>query len=123
MKKIIVLCTLSMLAVTLLVWRAVAKPSQFGKFTGAPKAEVARVIADPKAFLGKTIQLESTVTEQCKSMGCFFFFRSGKDTLRVDVQEVAMTAPIRDGHISRVEGQVVPYNDGYQFYATAVEFQ
>ena len=27
MKKIIVLCTLSMLAVTLLVWRAVAKPS------------------------------------------------------------------------------------------------
>jgi len=112
-----------MLLITVLVWRAVAKPSRYGSFTGAPKTEVAKVVSNPKAFLGKTIALEGTITEQCKSMGCYFFFRSGKDTLRVDVQEVAMTAPMREGRISRVEGQVVPYNDGYQFYASAVEFR
>ena len=123
MKKILALCTLTIVAVTLLVWRAVAKPSRYGTFTGAPKAEIAKVVADPKGFLGRTIQLEGTVTEQCKSMGCYFFFRSGNETLRVDVQEVAMTAPMREGKISRVEGQVVPYNDGYQFYASAVEFR
>jgi uncharacterized protein YdeI (BOF family) len=123
MKKILILCTLCVVAATLLVWRAMAKPSRYGSFTGAPKADVAKVVANPKAFLGKTIQLEGTVTEQCKSMGCYFFFRSGTDTLRVDVQEVAMTAPMREGRVSRVEGQVVPYENGYQFYASGVEFQ
>ena len=122
MKKIVLLCSVLVVAVSLVVWRAVAKPSRFGNFGGAPKAEVASVIADPKAFRGKTIQLEGVITEQCKAMGCYFFFRSGKDILRVDVQEVAMTAPMREGRMARVEGQVVPYNDGYQFYATAVEF-
>ena len=34
-----------------------------------------------------------------------------------------MTAPIREGRLARVEGQMVPYGDGYQFYAGAVEFK
>src|SRR2546422_10001170 len=123
MKKIFVLCILSTVAITLLVWRAVAKPSRFGAFTGAPQTEVAKVITDPKSFLGKTVQIQGIIREQCKTMGCFFFFRSGKDTLRVDVQEVAMTAPIREGREARVEGQVVPYGDGFQFSASAVEFK
>jgi hypothetical protein len=55
-------------------------------------------------------------------MGCFFFFHSGKQSLRVDLQEVAMTAPMREGRRARVEGQLVPYGDGFQFYASAVEF-
>jgi hypothetical protein len=56
-------------------------------------------------------------------MGCFFFLRSGKGTLRVDLQEIAMKAPLREGRTARVEGQVVPYNGGYQLYASAVEFE
>jgi uncharacterized protein YdeI (BOF family) len=122
MKKIFVLCALTLVAIGVLVWRATARPSRYGTFVGAPKTEVATVIAEPKAFAGKTLEVEGTITEQCKSMGCFFSFRSGNHTLRVDIQEVAMTAPMREGRRARVEGQLVPYGDGYQLYATAVEF-
>ena len=123
MKIILTLCTLTLVVIGVLVWRVAAKPSRFGAFAGAPRVEVAKLIAAPKEYTGKLVAVEGTITQQCKSMGCYFFFRSGKDTLRVDVQEVAMTAPMREGRISRVEGQVMPYNDGYQFYASAVEFQ
>lgn len=123
MKKIILICLLSAVAITALIWRAAAKPRRYGTFIAAPKAEIVKVIEEPKQFLGKTVELEGTVSEQCKAMGCFFFFRSGKETLRVDLQEVAMTAPMREGHPVRVEGQIVPYDGGYQFYASAVEFE
>jgi hypothetical protein len=123
MKKILVLCAITVAVVTVMVWRAAATPSRYGTFTSAPKAEVARLIVEPQAFLGKTVEIEGTVGEQCKTMGCFFFFRSGKNTLRVDLQEIAMKAPMKEGYLARVEGQIVPYNGGYQFYASAVEFE
>jgi hypothetical protein len=123
MKKILVLCALTLAVVIVLVWRAAPRQSRFGTFTSAPKTEVARLIAEPKSFLGKTVEIQGKIADQCKTMGCYFFFRSGHDTLRVDLQEVAMTAPMMDGRTARVEGQLVPYNDGYQFYASAVEFE
>ncbi|HWQ55090.1 MAG TPA: hypothetical protein VN442_15490 [Bryobacteraceae bacterium] len=123
MKKIFTICALTLVVAAVFIWRTTAKPSRFGTFTGAPRAEVATLIAEPKAFLGKTVEIEGTITEQCKAMGCFFTFRSGKEGLRVDLQEVAMHAPMREGRPARVEGQMVPFNDGYQFYASAVEFQ
>jgi len=123
MKKILVLCILTAAIVTAVVWRAVAQPTRFGAFTAAPKTEIVKLIAQPASFLGKTVEIEGTITEQCKTMGCYFFFRSGKDSLRVDLQEVAMKAPMKEGHAVRVEGQMVPYDGGYQFYASAVEFE
>src|SRR5689334_5958776 len=122
MKKIFVLCALTLVAIGALVWRATARPSRFGAFTGAPKIDVAAVIAEPKAYSGKTLAVEGVITEQCKTMGCFFFFRSGNQSLRIDLQEVAMTAPMHEGRRARVEGQLVPYGDGFQLWATAVEF-
>src|SRR5215467_12120738 len=117
MKKILTLCFVILLAAAVWLWRAAARPARFGAFTGAPRAEVASLVADPKSHLGKTLEIEGVISEQCRSMGCFFFFRSGKDTLRVDLQDVAMTAPMREGRKARVEGQVTPYGDGYQFFA------
>src|SRR4051812_2996499 len=121
MKKIILLCALTLAIATVFIWRAAAKPSRFGTFAGAPRVDVATLIANPKANAGKLLQVEGTVSQQCKSMGCYFFFKSGNDELRVDLQEVAMTAPMHEGGKVRVEGQLVPYNDGYQLYASAVE--
>jgi len=126
MKKILILCAFVLVAASVMVWRLSAGPSRFGTFTSAPKAELAAVIAQPKAFVGKTVRIEGRISQQCRTMGCFFFFQSGKDgkdTLRVDLQEIAMKAPIREGHAARVEGQIVPWNDGYQFYASAIEFE
>lgn len=123
MKKILVLCILTAMVATAMVWRAFGKPSRFGTFTAAPKASVATLIADPQAFLEKTVEIEGTITEQCKAMGCFFFFHSGTAVLRVDLQDIAMKAPMKEGHTARVEGQMVPFNGGYQFSASAVEFE
>jgi len=123
MKRILILCTAIVVIAAAFLWRAAARPARFGTFTGAPKAEVASVIADPRSYLSRTVELEGVISEQCKSMGCYFFFRSGRDTLRVDIQEIAMTAPMREGRRARVEGQTVPYNGSYQFFASAVEFE
>jgi hypothetical protein len=56
-------------------------------------------------------------------MGCFFSIRSESKSLRVDLQQIAMNAPRMEGHLARVEGQIVRYGDGYQLFATAVRFQ
>ena len=69
------------------------------------------------------VSTEGTVSQQCKSMGCYFFFPSGTKTLRVELKDIAMTAPMREGRAARVEGQIVPYDDGYQLYANAIEFK
>ena len=57
------------------------------------------------------------------SLGCYFFFHSGEKVLRVDLEEITMVAPRRNGRMARVEGQIVPRGDGYQFVASAVEFE
>ena len=123
MKKILVLCAVVLLTGAVLIWRAVAAPSRFGKFTGAPRADVVALIETPKAYVGKTVLIEGTVTEQCQAMGCYFSFHSGQKSLKVDLQDVAMTAPMREGRPARVEGQILPRPDGYQFFASAVEFR
>ena len=123
MKTILAICGLTLLIGTAYIWRAAAEPTRFGTFTGAPKAAVSRLLAEPKTYLKQNVETEGVISEQCKSMGCFFFFKSGLQTLRVDLQDIAMTAPMREGRKARVEGRMVPYNDGYQFWASAVEFE
>lgn len=123
MKTILTLCALTLVVGTALIWRAVRLPNHYGEFTGAEKAEVADVIERPKDFLHKTVIIQGTVRQQCTTMGCFFFFLSGKSMLRVDLQEIAMNAPRRNGRPARVEGQIVPFDGGYQFIASAVEFE
>jgi hypothetical protein len=123
MKTILTLCAAVLLAGGALLYRHTRLPSSFGEFGGAPRAKVADLIERPKDYLKKTVAIEGVIREQCTSMGCFFFFHEGDKTLRVDVQEVAMTAPRRNGRVARVEGRMVPYGDGYQFYATAVKFE
>ena len=123
MRTILTLCAVTFVLGGALIWRATRLPSHYGAFTGTPKVEVAALVDQPKDFLHKTVTIEGTVREQCTTMGCFFFFRSGKSMLRVELQEIAMNAPRRNGHLARVEGQVVPYGDGFQFLASAVEFE
>lgn len=123
MRTILAICALSLVVGSVLVWRTLRLPTHYGVLTGAPKVEVADLINRPKDFLHKTVALEGEVRNQCTTMGCYFFFFSGKQMLRVELAEIAMNAPRRNGRPARVEGQVVPYGDGYQFLASAVEFE
>jgi hypothetical protein len=123
MRTIFALCGFILVAGAVFVWRAMRMPSEYGKFTSASTVQVADLIERPKDFLGKTVAVEGVVHEQCKTMGCYFFIPSGTKSLRVDIQEVAMNAPMREGHQARVEGQLAAFNGGYQLYASAVEFK
>jgi hypothetical protein len=122
MKTIFALCGLSLVIGGVLLYRTTREPNRFGAFAGASRAEVSDLIGRPKDYLHKTVTIDGEVREQCTSMGCYFFFLAGKEKLRIDIQEIAMTAPRRNGRKARVEGQIVPYGDGYQFVASAVEF-
>lgn len=123
MRTILTLCGLILVVGAFIAWRAMRMPTHYGTFSGAQKADVADLIERPKDFLGKTISVEGTVREQCKTMGCYFSMPSGTKMLRVELQVIAMNAPMREGHQARVEGQMVPYGDGYQLLASAVEFE
>jgi hypothetical protein len=122
-KTILALCAAVLILGGALLWHALRMPNEYGAFTGAPKAEIADVTGRPQSYLHRVVALEGTIREQCTSMGCYFTFHSGTSALRVDLQEIAMNAPRREGRVARVEGQLVPYGSGYQLVATAVEFQ
>lgn len=124
MKTILALCALILLAGAFALWRHLRTPMLYGDFAGAPRASVADLVTKPKAFKGKTVAVEGIIKDQCTTMGCFFFFEEGKHVLRIDLEEVAMHAPRnRNGKPARVEGQLVPRGDGYQLWASAVEFK
>lgn len=124
MKKILMLCGVVVLAGAVGLWRYMKMPLVYGAFTGAPKVAVAEALDHPKDHLHKIIALEDTITKQCTSMGCYFYFYSGDRSLRVELAEIAMNAPKkRDGRKALVEGQLVPYDGTYQLLATAVEFK
>lgn len=122
MRTIIALCALTLAIGGFLLWQSMQMPTRFGAFTGAPKTAVNDLIERPKDFLDKTVLLEGDVRQQCTAMGCFFFLPAGEKLLRVDLEPLTMNAPMREGHPVRVEGQLMPYGDGYQLYASAVEF-
>ena len=123
MRTIIALCTLTLAAGAFFGWRAMQTPSRYGTFTGAPRVEVAAVLEHPRDFMGRTISVRGTVSQQCKTMGCYFYMPAGPKTLRIELEAIAMTAPRREGHEARVEGRVERHDDGYQIFATAVEFE
>ena len=123
MKTILAICAITLVVGAAALWHATRMPSHYGTFTGAPEKGVVDLIKRPSDFLGTTVAIEGEIRQQCKTMGCFFYFVSGKNTLRVDLQEIAMRAPMREGRKARVEGRIVPYAGAYQFYASAVEFE
>jgi hypothetical protein len=123
MRTILALCAAVLIGGSVLLYRHIRLPNSYGVFTGAQKAAVAELIARPQDYLRKAVAVEGIVREQCTTMGCYFFFHDGDKILRVDIQEIAMNAPRRNGRPVRVEGQMVKYGDGYQLYASAVEFE
>ncbi len=123
MKTILAICAAILAIGGFVLWRSLQLPTLSGSFTGAPKAAVIDLIERPKDFLNKTVLIEGEIREQCKSMGCFFFFHVRDKQLRVDLEPIAMNAPRREGRPARVEGQLVPFGDGYQLSASAVEFK
>lgn len=124
MKAIFALCAVVLAAGAVAVYQYTRPPMSYGVFEAAPRAEVLELIKRPKDFMKKTVAIEGIITKQCTTMGCFFFFEAEGETLRVDLAEIAMYAPKnKNGRPARVEGRMVPFGEGHQFWASAVEFK
>ncbi len=123
MRTILILCGATLIGGSALIWRATRPQMIFGEFLGAKKVDVSELIERPAKYANTTVAIEGEVRRQCQAMGCYFFFETGGKELRIDLESIAMHAPATEGRIARVEGQMVPYRDGYQLYASAVEFR
>jgi hypothetical protein len=123
MKTIFGMCAVILAVGGFFLWRTMRLRLVSGTFTGAPRTEVALLVERPTEYVDKTVLIEGQVLRQCKAMGCFFFFQVGEKQLRVDLEQIAMNAPMREGHVARVEGRMTPFGNGYQLLATAVEFE
>ena len=124
MKGIFILCGVILLAGLVFLALHVAKPDRYGgEFQEAPLVDTKELIHSPEKYLGKTVKVEGIVRKQCQSTGCFFFFQSGDDLLRIELGDVVSSLPKREGFSARVEGELGKYGDGYQLYGRAVEFQ
>jgi hypothetical protein len=122
MRIILAICVSILIAGGVVIWKATRWPGQFGTFTEAPLAEVTALVERPTEFMGKAVAVTGIVREQCKTMGCFFYLQDGNRKLRIDLEDIAMNAPRKEGHTAHVEGRIVPYGDGFQLFATAVRF-
>jgi hypothetical protein len=123
MRTIFAICAAILMIGGVFAWRAMQPPDHFGEFAGGTEVAVEELIARPKNFTGKMILVRGIVREQCRTMGCYFFFPAKNGKLRVELKDIAMDAPMREGRPARVEGQIVPYNDEHQLYASAVAFE
>lgn len=123
MKTIFALCAAMLVGGGIWFYQHDRLPDRSGTFIGAPKVAVTDLVKGPKKFLGKTVAVEGIVREQCESMGCYFYLHEGDKVLRVDLEEIAMNAPRREGRPVAAEGTMVKYGDGYQLWASAVEFK
>src|SRR5438128_1437213 len=106
MRKILVLCTLILIAGGFYVWRAMQLPTHFGEFSGAREVSLDDLVNRPTDFLGKTVAVRGAVKEQCRTMGCFFYLQAKNGKLRVELKDIAMDAPMHEGRPAHVEGQI-----------------
>src|SRR5262245_39650629 len=118
MRIILAICVSILVAGSIAVWKATRWSNEFGTFTGAGNTTISAVVETPTTFIGMTVAVRGTIREQCKTMGCFFYLHDGKKKLRVDLEDIAMKAPRKEGHAAHVEGRIVPYGDGFQLFAT-----
>ena len=86
--------------------------------------EVKDVLANPKAFEGKSITIEGKIDNEC-STGCWFYVKvgSGNLTIYVDTGNSGFAIPQKAGKKILVEGKVVIKKTGPMIQAQGVELK
>ena len=77
---------------------------------GAARVAIADLMADPRAYEGKTVQVEGTVADVCPKRGCWFEMAGQEpgDKVRFKVQDGVMVFPMdAKGKHAVAEGVVV----------------
>lgn len=124
MRKILILCGFTLVALTALAVWYFRAPGHYGQpMTGAPRVELAELLANPGGFKDRTISLAGTVYRQCPVTGCWFYFKTPDGhELRIELGDTVAGLPRRIGASALVEGRLVAQGDTHIFVGTGVDF-
>lgn len=78
-----------------------------GDFTLKGFVDFQRLVANPKAYEGKTLKVESPIKSVCKKKGCWMVISDGKDdhNIRIRMKDYGFFVPKNcDGQTAVVEG-------------------
>jgi Domain of unknown function (DUF4920) len=65
------------------------------------------IVADPDAFIGKTVRIEGTVLDVCPKKGCWIEVGAGGGTIQVKVDDDVIVFPASTkGRIANAQGKV-----------------
>ena len=80
------------------------------------------ILADPKAYDGKTITIEGTIESECED-GCWFYVKvaDSNAVIYVDIEPAGFAIPQNVGHKVLVEGKVVVKKTGPMILGKGVE--
>ena len=107
MKRLLAVTSLFLLALALL---AGCGSAEFGKpLTISEPTDIADILSDPKAWNGKRVMVEGTITEVCEMAGCWVLIRGSgeKDLIRFKVEDGVIVFPMEaSGKTAKAEGVV-----------------
>jgi len=94
------------------------------EITNRKITEVKDILADPKAFEGKSVSIKGKIESEC-STGCWFYVRvgSGNLSIYVDTGKSGFAIPQKKGSNILVEGIVVVKKTGPMIQAKGVEIK
>lgn len=97
---------LSLLLVAATAWAG----DTYGSGVNVPEATpIAKILADPDAYVGKTVRIEGKVLDVCPMKGCWMELagEDGKQSLKVKVDDGVIVFPVTSkGKLAVAEGTV-----------------
>ncbi len=87
---------------------AAAETEIYGEGVDVERATpILEILADPDAFLGKTVRIEGTVLDVCPKKGCWIEVGAAGESIQVKVDDDVIVFPTAaKGHIAAAQGTV-----------------
>ena len=102
-----------------------AGPEKYGQEISNRKiTPIKDILADPKAYEGKTVTVEGKIAIECET-GCWFYIKIGETnaTIYVDTAPGGFAIPQKVGRHVLVEGKVVIKKTGPMILASGVQIR
>jgi hypothetical protein len=98
------------LGMILLAFSVLARAENYGSSVKVAEATpISKILADPDAYVGKTVRIEGKVLDVCPMAGCWMELagEDGKESLKVKVDDGVMVFPVTSkGKLAVAEGTI-----------------
>lgn len=109
----------------LIFFNSYARIEKYGaEITDRNITAIKDILANPKAFEGKSVTIEGKISNEC-STGCWFYVKVGSGNLDiyVDTGNSGFAIPQKSGRKITVEGKVILKKTGPMIQAKGVEIK